>query len=130
MTAVASEQLCHDLHFLSGWEGSDCTWVDHEVLNVPVFESMVNDILTVAPAYDIHFLLDRLPHRVQDDGDYYFGMWKGESGWTIGYGTAEGEFCYYGEDETELFALANSCEDAAAKLTIALFKAGVLEKQS
>lgn len=112
---VASIELCRELYELSGWDDPHFAYED--------FETLMTDWVDtddVVPAYDLGYLLRKLPWNVvlenTIDGSH----------WEIQY--CNGENTGYGSDGVML--TSTTPEDAAAKLAIELFKAGVLKRES
>lgn len=134
---VASEDLSRELHELSGWD--DTLYFRYERTDpnstVPLkligngnMGMTVNNASTgftvdkydqLVPAYDLGFLLRRLPLQTR--------LTRGARGYSALYSNAYTRM----PDETPVSAQgkADTPEDAVAKLCIALFKAGLLKQQ-
>lgn len=115
---VASLELCKTLHELSGWDDlpNDNDWYTER--GVIGYRRS-----GVAPAYDLGYLLRKLPSHDKDGIHANFGVSLLLGGaanlWGAGWESDSGEY--------EL-QQANTPEDAAAKLAIELFKQGVLTR--
>lgn len=122
MSDVAAPDLCKKLHDISGWEdglntelyvfdqkGKFVAQVNKESFSIDRFGSFV-------PAYDLGYLLRRLAEnaKMHNIKLHYSIVQKL---WYCGY-RSEGSACW-----------GDIPEDAAIKLVIRLFKAGVLKKQ-
>lgn len=143
---VASLELCKELHELSGW-GEEVTqyhWYANEIgggftlihtTEAPFYSSDVYH-----PAYDLGYLLRKLPVSVRDkqmkhsnkhacltctcEEEYICGLEMRK------FGTAF-SFCYVNDRHHRaipFYVNAPTPEDAAAKLAIELFKQGVLTR--
>lgn len=100
MINVASLELCRELYELSGWEdGYESTMDWHQ----PV------DGSRGAPAYDLGYLLRKLPLGELRNRDGLYSAWQNNSA-------------------NVAPQYAETPEDAACKLAIELFKQGVLTK--
>lgn len=115
---VASKELCERLHELSGWEtGTTGFCYSGDML---VF-GWTNDSI---PAYDLGFLLRKLPYKVKDEyQSWQYGhklMPTASTGWKIWFGEI-------GKDSETHFTSADTPEDAAAKLCIELIESGDLK---
>lgn len=131
MINVASFELCRELYKLSGWDESHLKYtnfyyagkngkkrLDRWKLKHSRTET---DGELIIPAYDLGFLLRKLPKFV-DRAEFW--MTNDVLAWTAGYATdkyANGNF-HFTRSET-----ADTPEDAATKLAIQLFKEGVLK---
>lgn len=117
---VANQELCKELYELSGW-GYDCEfhYLHREIFNRQPRQSDLKDGITeedYAPAYDLGYLLRKLPPTIPSDGaDWMLQMQRGSGGW----------FFAYGVDWLE--SEGDTPEDAACKLAIELIKSGVLQ---
>lgn len=98
--AVASLELCKELHTLSGWE-------------TPLDQFHYNEGEPL-PAYDLGYLLRKLQRNHVE----LYGLTTGE--WTAR--------AYWHSTEQARAEYADTPEDAAAKLAIELFKQGILTK--
>lgn len=103
---VASLELCKELYELSGW--SDPYKYGDRVEHYHPYE---------VPAYDLGFLLRKLPNEITHHLDR-FHLIRGEDNWYAKYE------CFKTND---IFTLANTPEDAAARLCIELIKQGLLK---
>lgn len=124
---VASKELCQELHELSGWSGGEYTW--YETLK-GVIESGIEAIESewgsgtpkfICPAYDLGYLLRKLPRRLNDDYRLTIQTVVFPQ-WCASYDELEGIGCAHE-------SYGDSPEDAAAKLCIELFKQGILGKE-
>lgn len=112
---VASLELCKTLHELSGWTDAHSVWYwyeDYDCIDDSEYKATchqtMQDKKTECPAYDLGYLLRKLPDAVtltKYDGKLYLAV------------------C--GPDTLQE---ANTPEDAAAKLCIELIKQGILQK--
>lgn len=120
---VASLELCKELYELSGWWESTENWyvpnndaykARHESVRGPEnFEWQY-------PAYDLGYLLRKLPRRRPDD--VFSGvqlMTVDDETWACRIAAPKHDF---------VWGVAGTPEDAAAKLAIELFKKGILNK--
>jgi hypothetical protein len=116
MTA-ASYKLCRELHKLSGWTDT-AHWCSQIYVAVGPHDT---------PAYELTYLLQKLPKRIKVAGSLKGFMslihknapldHKADDVWTAGY--YDGGWSYYKQADTP--------EDAAALLGIELFRQGVLK---
>lgn len=111
---IASLELCKELLKLSGW--SDTTFVFRFDGNsfTPSIRHPEIDSPTLVPAYDLGYLLRKLPTRTSISKLYRIQFEK-----TV----------IYQADSLEISGVetADTPEDAACKLAIELFKQGVLK---
>lgn len=126
---VASLELSRTLFELSGWEANFAynTYTGNVVKRFAKFDP------AIIPAYDLGFLLRKLPRVLGTIGANEGWLQitprdeRDHSGWLAHYGYVAGEghhgFLYADWAQT----LAATPEDAAAQLCIALFKEGVLQ---
>lgn len=129
---VASLELCKELHELSGWSlpiYSPLKWVEYADDSCALWAGSDpehwDEIIQSSPAYDLGYLMRKLQSgdltvimRFNRDFGGRIGMSSWDGKWCIGtFDMAQGEY-----------PVADSPEDAAAKLAIALFKRGVLVK--
>lgn len=136
---VASLELCKELYELSGW--FDTSYKHYEINGEYQLKPSIgihdewggegrNVLSMLAPAYDLGYLLRKLPASIiEKDGAYRGGaprqlsictnyrVLNTEPLWVAGYGKA-----YANKADTP--------EDAACKLTIELFKQDVLKGKS
>lgn len=123
---VSSKDLCQELYELSGWD--DC---DRHYYRVPSGPDVLSDSIGKFypeegydyPAYDLGYLLRKLP--------YGLIIYKGKKGYSVGSGNT----AHLGEIATHhLLRFSRFCadipEDAACKLAIELFKAGILKRET
>lgn len=117
---VASLELSARLYELSGWE-SDRTWASNgsglEFIVRSDDGELGHDIYRVTYAYDLGYLLRKLPHRIEFKDLELHKVYDDD--WTAGY-TYQDEWIVKGE--------ADNPEDATVNLAIELFKQGILTK--
>ena len=121
---VASLSLCKDLYQRSGWKGTDYFYQFIEYSDLSTGYYLINPVLETPlhanayPAYDLGFLLRRLPRQAWQK-DFY--LLVSDSEWVAGYDS---------KHPTGLprSAFADTPEDAACKLCVELFKKGILKK--
>lgn len=126
---VASLEFCKELYKASDWEGCHFWWsyndayVEGKRWRLNGGELFDGDI----PAYDLGYLLRKLPPVIQDPDDKIF---KHIQLWINGDGTAHiGYVEPYAHDDKVAYAQKSDVlEDTAAKLAIELFKQGILTK--
>ena len=133
---VASLELCKELYELSGWnEEPDYIWattygqpyklVPRTVIGKDLIQALKQKSFII-PAYDLGYLLRKLPYKVYDDYSAWVYGYKlmptASTGWKIWYGEV-------GTDSEMYFNSAETPEDAACKLAIELFKQGVLKSE-
>jgi hypothetical protein len=127
MSAVASLELCKELYELSGWRkdvehvyysnggavNPRNVWPKNEVFDKP------GNI----PAYSLGYLLRKLPMQY-NRGILLVGVTNGDK-WSAQY------YSFYPPDRGAKSAIliADTPEDAAAKLAIELFKQGILKRE-
>jgi hypothetical protein len=114
---TASLELCKQLYELSGWED---TQNNHYQLADKSYTINTEDRRGyqwdfICPAYDLGYLLRKLPQVIEEDAGLVFYPGKYTKRWYIGY-EGKGRF---GE--------ANTPEDAACKLAIELIKQGIIK---
>jgi len=125
---TASLALCKELYELSGW--IEVTY-EHELVNgesytttLPVKEMEHGDRNTYIPAYDLGFLLEKLPQN----------SWVGYVDTSGQRGYALAKTYAWNEKGTDIDRIvqcsADIPEDAACKLAIELFARGILKRQS
>lgn len=128
---VASKQLCQELYELSGWDAGDKYWNEQYVgietkwyvMNHKVVASGRNEGLdTGIPAYDLGYLLRKLPEWIDDEGtteekSYPFIIEHKRAGYLD----------YESGGYSDLNCSADTPEDAACQLAIELFKQGILK---
>jgi hypothetical protein len=121
MSNVANLELCKELYALSGW-GDDQSFMWGLVSeSIHVLEPEDVEAKRAVPAYDLGYLLRKLPETLEQDNypvvSRYFRV-----GWSAYY-EASNEY-----EPTERWYLveADTPEDATCKLAIELFKEGIL----
>ena len=111
---VASLGLCKELFELSGWGAELNDW-----------RSGTGTTSGAYPAYDLGYLLRKLPETVSEDGSLYTSWLSmdnlGSGGWQFGYRK--------GAAKPDPKGIADTPEDAACKLAIELIKQGVIKPQ-
>lgn len=126
---VASLKLCEELHELSGWGGTPCNYheayLTKEMLVIPsgfgnLRLNRDGPINHISPAYTLGYLLRKLP---QYSGGMAFSLTHCRVDDTKDFWTAA-----YPLSNTYQTGVAETPEDAAAKLCIELFKSGILER--
>lgn len=125
---VASKDLCEELYKLSGWGSysiSELQWFktwSGEGWEIGMYEA---DVLECFPAYDLGYLLRKLPLKVKDEYQAdLFGVRMKQtngSGWVMWYGEI-------GKDSEMYFNSADTPEDCAANLAIQLFEVNILKR--
>lgn len=145
---VASLKLCKELYELSGWDNTEL-YHAQSIFDEPVELSRyrtqkdlddeqgtgkllvwsysgveIGSFKWTIPAYDLGYLLRKLPAWFRN-GEFYLSNDGAEKlGWTAGYMKEDNDgYLYWTMSE-----LADTPEDAACKLAIELFKQGVLTK--
>lgn len=125
---VANMELCKSLYELSGWDGTFQFWSKGVNGYLPYMvverEPIWKD--DYYPAYDLGYLLRKLPHH--KDGFYYFRPHLEQERDKKWGAYLECDTTYEGQ---ELLAsgVDDTPEDATCKLAIELFKQGVLVKE-
>lgn len=119
MTDVASLELCKELYELSGWQDTDFNWAE-QVSNTQVIYGPVNEeSWDWAPAYDLGYLLRKLPVKIKME--HRIGKrWAV----TLSRGEIQPDNSI---KKLEIYADADTPEDAVCKLAIELIKQGVLK---
>jgi hypothetical protein len=120
---VADHLLCEELHKLSGWVGTAFFHIlgddGHEM---ELGDGWMPQDGGVSPAYDLGYLLRKLPSKCVEHRNSLAGHTGFvEGSWFFGYGDLmhlEGCQCEDGLTP----------EDAACKLAISLFKQGILKR--
>lgn len=135
---TASLDLCKELYELSGWDVTvDKTWINYRnVGNNQYFQMVTNEFYSekdethICPAYDLGYLLRKLPGN----------SWVGYTGvgmddsvhGVMGRGYAVAYVWLWDESIKDVRKQydqnADTTEDAACSLAIALFKEGILTK--
>lgn len=128
---VASLELCKELYEVSGWYFANHKWYYSEFTGLltlaPADDDVGKTYKVVCPAYDLGYLIRKLPRTKKYIGTYKRAMTSDlvvASLDTIEWGAG------YQEDESffNLIETAATPEDACARLAIELFKQGVLTK--
>ena len=116
MSDVAKRELCEELFELSGWNDTKLDWHRSDLTEFG---------REVAPAYDLGFLIRKLPHikdidfRVEQNGESEEGY-----DW-VAYGI---DYTKHPLDESSRWwSNADTPENALALLCIELFKQGILK---
>lgn len=123
---VASLELCRELYELGWWEGTDHAWAYHTNERHLVHLEAgygVGENWDYAPAYDLGYLLRKLPREVH--ANQLQLTWNSNTGyeqWECGY-------IYIRDYEFDPMCWDDTPEDAVAKLAIELFKQGVLTRE-
>jgi hypothetical protein len=116
MTNTANLELCEELFGLSGWGNSKNDYVPPHTI-YPKGK--------IVPAYDLGYLLRKLPREYQNVNFYR----KGEL-WGIINNYDTGGFKIYVDKGVRVVTIeAQTPEDCLAKLAIELFKNGILTKE-
>jgi hypothetical protein len=125
---TASLDNCRRLYELSGWGNSEYTWVCvtdmlPQLLTKGATQYIGNDLERVdVPAYDLGYVLRKLQY-MEDLAIHRCHHMDNSWNWEAQ--------CHPDPDASDgySFAYADTPEDAACKLAIALFEAGVLVKE-
>lgn len=134
---VANRELSEELFKISGWGQTSFHFVAHRKYESDEYMDAELQYLTnipnelrwtgakIRPAYDLGYLLRKLPATIKDtDGlTCSWGLWKGIDGYTTAYGSPDGE-------DFEVMKVADTPENATAKLCIELLKQGILKKNA
>lgn len=125
---VASLELCKELYELSGWDDTGFYWFkipqedDFKLdWDTPYVKSTIGS--TAYPAYDLGFLLSKLPDEIEDDDgwEFYLCLMKYTTTYSIGYS--------FDDMESPIgLAFGFTPENAACTLAIKLFEKGILTK--
>jgi hypothetical protein len=121
---VASLELCKELYELSGWQGTNVSWYEQngkyrlKQYSTKTYEGV--------PAYDLSYLLRKLPNTVMfadDEVDGWLTLSTADNPkfWAAFYQNVDGEA------RQEFIGNGETPEDATASLAIALFESGVLK---
>lgn len=122
---VATLANCKELYELSGWKPSHWwAWYGHREVDTKYEVLDHTTAETICPAYDLGYLLRKLPEY--QDGDLTVRQHRYE--WQAGYGF-DGVVFLGIWNGTNLEASGDTPEDAACKLAIELFKQGVLNRE-
>lgn len=150
---VASLNLCKELYELSGWEPNSWWWTEDyqgttkdtkwSVSDEPIIASGRNEGLSSYPAYDLGYLLRKLPRKLngvnskQRDGNFNLYASRGKTAWVASYADADGSIIRRLKKDAEsqnnrnfwfIHGSSDTPENATAKLAIELWKQGVLSK--
>lgn len=127
---VASLELCKELYKLSGWEDTSFAWVDSEhkptrtkhISKLSVTNA--SELTYMAPAYDLGYLLRKLPGKVKHNGpkELLLTYVDSDKWWLAQYVGVNNSY-------TLGTQVADTPEDAACNLTIELFKQNILKKE-
>lgn len=137
---VASLENCKELHELSGWWSTFCNYYwDAEPVTTdsaivrPAYlgvEPRENQL----PAYDLGYLLRKLPRHVTKKRNYHLTLMNGnenDDNWVADYFSLTGD-AWYSVDVLKLEAKlteSDTPEDALCLLSIELFKQGILPSE-
>lgn len=133
MSNVTSLELSKELYTISGWRDTSYLWhlingkAGYVVFAGPNGHDGGNKLQDYERhAYDLGYLLRKLPYKVIDDWSAWVYGFKlmptASTGWKIWYGEV-------GTDSEMYFNSADTPEDAAAKLCIELFKQNILTRE-
>jgi hypothetical protein len=114
---VASLELCKELYELSGWHETDFVWADHGKDSFTMYNLTAKRADHYPPAYDLGYLLRKLPIKVSDRSGY--PSWLKVAVYTDSSYQASYGIRRYRQ-------LADTPENATAKLAIELLKQGIL----
>lgn len=117
---VASLELCKQLYEVSGYDGTDLIYIDHETLGLEVFGREITNQLGhgsayICEAYDLGFLLRELPP--------YVAIYKQNEKWWSWDIRENHPLAWNSVD-------AKTPEDCACKLVIRLINQGILKPES
>ena len=131
---VASLELSRELYELSGWDDRRAIqyyWHGDDLDHVTVVDAEQHEPeCAVYPAYDLGYLLRKLPGSFNDKGNsYYFMLDRSIDDYEKGYSWAAA-YMSLSSIRERLQQLAVTPEDAAAKLAIELFKQNILRKET
>ncbi len=124
---TASKQLCQELYELSGWNCvRDWYFAYHKAAGEVEYDLKLNADESKAgrddfPAYDVGYLLRKLPRLITDDVDSEKDLMVipvMDDGWSA---------FYEGAGKMMSPGIADNPEDAACRLAIELFKQGILK---
>lgn len=122
---VADFDNCKELHELSGWlndHPSQAIWVEYaddtQMLWASPTPDHTEEVLQTIPAYDLGYLLRKLPTDIEEAQFVNIGTGDAQGPWVAEYSPAL--------NVQTIYAFADTPEDAAAKLCIELFKQGIL----
>jgi hypothetical protein len=118
---VASLDLCRELYELSGWDDTTFLFIEGDIEGVgPASEYGYHPEMGDIPAYDLGYLLRKLPPHINERPITISNYMIDGSSWSAAYM----------EYDQEIYtASADTPEDAAAKLVIELFKQGILTRE-
>lgn len=145
--SVASLELCRTLHELSGWDDTRDRYyeVDDGIVafarkDFEAYE-FTDKKLGLAPAYDLGYLLRKLPPQLIRKNGGVTKRWQLEveawtdietdepDGWVASYQSNRNDTGVYTTKGNEAITFADTPEDCAAKLAIELFKQGILRHE-
>lgn len=138
MTHVASKELCKELYEQSGW---DEVFLSHHLSDLARIGPLSRDVrdaprrtgdgVWLSPAYDLGYLLRKLPDFLQRYGRLTIQPHPNYTKQTKVQAVPDFSILWYAEyGSQELRCSADTPEDAAAMLAIHLFKRGVLVRQT
>lgn len=137
---TASLELCRELYELSGWSGAVYVYAKSQVYDDVFWNVVPADIAKVEewqPAYDLGYLLRKLPNRQLKLMPFAIERVDGNTThWRCQYTTRGKMHMTVDTDKVlmgkkyEYNEIADTPEDAACKLAIELWKRGLLTKES
>lgn len=139
---VASLELCKELYELSGWGNGykdlselAAYWKAGKFVDNPTIHKYSPDVLLgefygrmlfTVPAYHLGYLLSKM----QGHDQTIVMRWNRDLGGRAGMKAWDGKWCIGTFDMPQGdYPIADTPEDAAAKLAIELFKQGILNKE-
>ena len=129
---VADIELCRELYELSGWEDTECWWIEKRNGDIKAYTGAERSDYTYTgdndlelPAYDLGYLLRKLP--VKNNSLNFELVPRIDGSWYIGYTVSKNPTVE--EANKYIHAEADTPEDATAKLAIELFNQGILTKE-
>lgn len=128
---VADKDLCRELYELSGWNGMYFLWVEtaNETRVWRADNQFSLDEAGVSPAYDLGYLLRKLPARIKmiEGDDVFLTIEKFNN---LNDGPARYSAYYRADVDSDAWCQnADTPENAACKLAIELFNQGVLKRE-
>jgi len=124
---VASLENCKALYEVSGWKTEDFEWYQHNTTDTPnlTYVPGGSDLYgePVWPAYDLSYLLRKLPVKVVNSYSYLHLSPGAYGDWNTFYINEQID-----DAQPIIVESADTPEDAACKLAIELFKQGFLTK--
>lgn len=120
---VANLELCKALYVLSGWKDTDYTYYANagEYTGMMLHRSECFDKPDNLPAYDLGYLLSRLPRSIPAPA-----LLKHDQQWLTVASSKDGWYARYGMSTTKSYA--PTPEDAAVLLAIKLLDLDILHK--